>query len=943
MALTLVALTLAAACGRTVKPIRYPRPFPIEELEFRASVNYPTFTLPNGLIVVLAPDAESNLVTVDMRYFVGATDEVKGKTGLAHLAEHVTFGIASPSSASSDNRTIAARLGEHALVYNALTGYDNTHYTAVALARSLERLIEIEAQRMTATCEQVPAELLERERAVVLQEQAQRAAAQAPILDLHRLVWGADHPLGRSVGGDDVATLTRDDYCAFVARHYVPANAALIIGGKINVNQTKAMVARHFKGIAGGVRPPRPMLTGPRPRHAAHRAQLPIAHPAAMAVFPLEPQGTDKRLLQTLAIAVMQGELGRVAAEEDGVVSARVIGLGGDRHAVVALALSSDTVPHDKLVSLMQKATERASRLMPPPAVERWKARLITGAVADHDDMLDRGELIGDYSQFTVDDRYYVHEIEVVSQLTPQELSRITAGLFDWKRAVTYHLDQREDAPPSYELATSGEGRRYDLPPSNLPTAGSPAELLTAAAPVPKPVELTLPNGLRAVLVPRRQDAFFEARFVLPVGDADDPPGKAGTAGLTARLLTLPSFGLGLGDQLALYLAAMTGSAMAARTTAHTTELSIRGLSSQARIHLWSLHTLLENGEHDEDLLDGVRRVQREHAREEASTAQDPAVIAERRKQRLRDEVRARLLGAEHPFLQANVDLRHISVDDLIAFRERNYAAGGALLVVVGGFDPEQVSRAIYDLWGPWKKQTVPATRPMPPARPQKGQAFLALDRPDSQLALVLSFAAEPSAASTASAVATSTVATSTTSSTTSDAEQTRTAAERMVAAELLNNRLADLRDRLAASYGIALAYRTIADTSIPFIEGRVAPDRGVEILRELRATWDLGRGDPGALTLEVARARHRALQKVMAQSSSSSSIVATVVELALAGKPLDQPPRVAAEISAVTTDRLRARIQADFADERMVMAASGPGASDVLRQAGGVQIQIIP
>ncbi len=927
--LAALALVFAGACGRTVKPIRYPRPFPIEELEFRASVNYPTFTLTNGLIVVLAPDAESNLVTVDTRYFVGATDEVKGKTGLAHLAEHVTFEILSPSPASSENRTIGAHLDEHALFYNALTGYDSTHYTAVALARSLERLIELEAQRMTAACEQVPVELFERERAVVLQEQAQRAAAHAPFIDLHRLVWGADHPLGRGVGGDDVATLTRDDYCAFVARYYVPANAALIIGGKINVNQTKAMVARHFKGIAGGVRPPRPMLTGPLPRRGAHRAQLPIAHPAAMAVFPLEPQGSDKRLLQTLAIAVVQGELGRVAAEEDGVVSARVVGLGGDRHAVVALALSSDTVPHDKLVSLMRKATERASRLMPPPVVERWKARLITGAVADHDDMLDRGELIGDYSQFTVDDRYYVHEIEVMSQLTPRELARITAGLFDWKRAVTYHLDKRLDAPPSYELATSGEGRRYDLPPSTLPTAGgaatgSLAEQFTAAAPVRKPVELTLPNGLRAVLVPRRQDAFFEARFVLPVGDADDPPGKPGTAELTARLLTLPSFGLGLGDQLALYLAAMTGSAMSARTTAHTTELSIRGLSSQARIHLWSLHTLLENGEHDEDLFDSVRRTLREHAREEATAARDPAVIAERRKQRLHDEVRARLLGADHPLLQASSDLGHLSVDDLIAFRQRNYAAGGALLVVVGGFDPEQVSRDIYDLWGPWKKRAVPPTRPMPPARPQKGQAFLALDRPDNQLALALAFAAEPGDAR-------------------DDAAQTRLAAERRVAAELLNNRLTDLRERLAATYGITLAYRTIADTSIPFIEGRVAPDRGVEILRELRATWDLERGDPGALTFEVARARRRALQKVMAQSSSSSSIVETVVELALAGRPLDQPPRVAAEISAVTTDRLRARIKADFADERMVLAAGGPGASDVLRAAGGVQIQRIP
>lgn len=55
------------------------------------SVNYQTVTMRNGLVVVLAPDDESDLVTVDMRYFVGAADEPEGKTGLAHLAEHLTF------------------------------------------------------------------------------------------------------------------------------------------------------------------------------------------------------------------------------------------------------------------------------------------------------------------------------------------------------------------------------------------------------------------------------------------------------------------------------------------------------------------------------------------------------------------------------------------------------------------------------------------------------------------------------------------------------------------------------------------------------------------------------------------------------------------------------------------------------------------------------------
>ena len=106
------------------------------------------FSISNGITVLLAPERRTNLVTVDVRYPVGAARDPAGRAGLAHLVEHVTFLTPSGSSGA----TLFDRLSSLALSFNAYTTTEYTHYTATALAERVDALLELEAQRLEASC-----------------------------------------------------------------------------------------------------------------------------------------------------------------------------------------------------------------------------------------------------------------------------------------------------------------------------------------------------------------------------------------------------------------------------------------------------------------------------------------------------------------------------------------------------------------------------------------------------------------------------------------------------------------------------------------------------------------------------------------------------------------------------------------------------------------------
>jgi zinc protease len=225
---SLIVVMVAVGCGPARGPLRYGSLVMGDRgLDYKPGIE--VWTLPNKLTVAIAPDDRANIVSVDVRYRVGAAADPQGKTGLAHLVEHMMFELRSVPNGP----TLAERLALVALGHNAYTTSDATHYSEIGLASSLDELLAIEATRMVVGCRGLDQATFERERAVVVQELAERG--QRGRLDvgeaLQRELFGAAHAYAHTAAGIDVARLALDDVCAFVDAYYAPATAILVVSG----------------------------------------------------------------------------------------------------------------------------------------------------------------------------------------------------------------------------------------------------------------------------------------------------------------------------------------------------------------------------------------------------------------------------------------------------------------------------------------------------------------------------------------------------------------------------------------------------------------------------------------------------------------------------------------------------------------------------------------
>jgi zinc protease len=240
-----------------------------------------SFTLGNGMQVVVIPDHRTPVVTQMIWYKVGSADETPGKSGLAHFLEHLMFKGTTAHPAGEFSQTVL-RIGGNE---NAFTATDYTGYFQRVPREQLPRMMEFEADRMTGLVLRDENVLPERD--VVLEEFNMRVANN-PDARLSEQIMAAlylNHPYGRPVIGwrQEIEKLDREDALAFYKRFYAPNNATLVIAGDVELNDVRPMVERTFGQIA------------PQPAIPAHRMRPQEPVPAAPRTVTL----SDPRVEQT--------------------------------------------------------------------------------------------------------------------------------------------------------------------------------------------------------------------------------------------------------------------------------------------------------------------------------------------------------------------------------------------------------------------------------------------------------------------------------------------------------------------------------------------------------------------------------------------------------------------------------------------------------------------
>jgi zinc protease len=208
------------------------------------------YTLDNGLDVILYKRKDIPLVATNIWYRVGSANEVAGKTGLAHLFEHMMF----QGSANVPKGMHFHYVQQAGGTLNASTSFDRTNYFQKVPAHFLERMLWLESDRMGHYLSALDEEKLQNQIDVVSNERLERYDNQPYGLafeKLLRLMYSDEHPYSSPVIGslEDIKRYTLEDVKDFFTRYYTPSNASLVIAGDFNDDAVKDMIASYFGEI----------------------------------------------------------------------------------------------------------------------------------------------------------------------------------------------------------------------------------------------------------------------------------------------------------------------------------------------------------------------------------------------------------------------------------------------------------------------------------------------------------------------------------------------------------------------------------------------------------------------------------------------------------------------------------------------------------------------
>jgi zinc protease len=247
----------------------------------RLEVPYRQFQLANGLNVILHQDRTVPVVAVNVWYHVGSANEKPGRTGFAHLFEHLMFeGSKNVPEGQFDILLEAAGANN-----NGSTTNDRTNYVIDVPSNALELALFLESDRMAYLLDAMPPEQVNSQRDVVKNERRQtyeNTPYGMASLEIDRMLWPKGHPYSWPVIGhmEDLTAATQQDVIEFFKRYYAPNNASLVIAGDIDLDRTRALVEKWFNELPRGanvepVAPPAAVLTEVKRQTITDQVSLP--------------------------------------------------------------------------------------------------------------------------------------------------------------------------------------------------------------------------------------------------------------------------------------------------------------------------------------------------------------------------------------------------------------------------------------------------------------------------------------------------------------------------------------------------------------------------------------------------------------------------------------------------------------------------------------------
>lgn len=689
-------------------------------------IPFQKFVLDNGLSVIVHEDHKAPIVAFNVWYHVGSKNEKPGKTGFAHLFEHLMFN--GSENHNDDYFKPLEKIGATDL--NGTTNEDRTNYFENVPKSALDIALWMESDRMGHLLGAIDQAKLDEQRGVVQNEKRQYENEPYSLVDelIAKNCFPAGHPYSWTVIGsmEDLDAASLKDVHEWFKAYYGPNNAVIAIAGDITTQEALAKVKQYFGDIPAGPPVTRyEAFTAKRTGTLRQVAQDRVPQARIYKVWNIPAWGTlCANRLDLVSDLLASGKTSRLYKRlvyEDQIatdVSAYL-----DLREIAGLFYIVATAkPGESLAKVEKALDEELARLMAEGPTEnelqrvkaQYRSNFIRGierigGFGGKSDILISNEVFGGSPD------YYKTTLKHIDEATVQDLQQAAKY---WLSDGVYILEVHPY--PEYKSAESKVDR------SSLPVPGAPP---TVAFPAIQ--RATLSNGLKVLLIERHSVPLANLSLVVDAGWAADQGALLGTAGLALDMMdegTKSRSALEINEQLSLLGARLsTGSNL----DVSTVTLSTLTENLDAALDIYS-DVVLNPAFPEEELSrlkkQSLARIQQEKA--------SPFTMA----LRLLPQY---LYGQEHaygvPFTgsgtEASID--KMTVQALQNFHQTWFKPNNATLVVVGDVKLADLTPRLEKAFKSWKKGSVPTKRVTPVAQKAKSQIYL-IDKPQAQQSFIV-------------------------------------------------------------------------------------------------------------------------------------------------------------------------------------------------------------
>jgi zinc protease len=707
--------------------------------------------LPNGLTVIYHQDHRLPLVTVNTWYHVGSKDESPGRSGFAHLFEHLLFMGTPRVPTGVFDQIIEGAGGSN----NASTSQDRTNYYDSGPANLLETLLYLEADRMEGFGRGIDQEKLDIQRRVVQNERRQsyenRPYGKAA-LERDKLMYPPGHPYHEPVIGshEDLERATVKDVQEFFARFYVPSNASLVVAGDFELEEARALVKKYYGKIPERGAPPHATpipvaLTEEKRVTIPDRVQL----PRVSFIYHSPPIYADGDADLDIASAVLgDGKSSRlyralvyerkIAQDVAAVQSSETL---GSLFEVVATAR-----PGQDLDELEKAMDEVIGKFLAEPVspVEIERARNIYETQFWHriEPIGGRADLLNNYQFHFGDPGGIARDLGRYAKVTPPSVqkwagevlkakARLVMRVVPEKKGAAAPARAASDPPPVAPPAAAGpegakgpagaglgESAPEEVFPPRPPAVGPPPRFQP-----PVPAVLRLDCGVPLWVIESKQAPIVSLDLlVVGAGAASDPAGRNGLASLTAAMLDEGAGSRGaleISDAIDILGATLVPSVSRERGDLRLTVLE-RNLDRA--LDLFADILLRPRFEAKE-----WERVKALALNELLQRRDNPTAVA-------RVVTDRAFFGDGHPYaapVAGYADtVKPLELDDLRRFFAERWRPENAVLVAAGSIAPEELKRKLDQRLLDWKGRGASGLAVPPALKTGKGARLFVVEKP---------------------------------------------------------------------------------------------------------------------------------------------------------------------------------------------------------------------